>query len=167
MKTLKIKYLIIPFFIFIFSGCFSTKNYTLQRALQPNQLYTKHTYNDINISQALIQHFKQWKGVQYKYAGNSKKGIDCSYFVQDAFKKSLNVKIPRTTLYQSKMGIEVKNFKTGDLVFFKTGFKSRHVGIYLNKGHFMHVSTSKGVIISRLDNPYWDSHYWKTQRVIH
>lgn len=167
MRILKIKYLIVTIFIFTFSGCFSTNTYSVQRALQPNQLYTPYKYNNINISRALIQHFKQWQGVQYKYAGNSKKGIDCSYFVQDALKKSLNIKIPRTTLYQSKSGIEVENFRTGDLVFFKTGFKARHVGIYLNKGHFMHVSTSKGVIISRLDNPYWRSHYWKTQRVIH
>lgn len=165
---MKIKHyaLLIPF-IFIFSGCLFTQNQTYYKALQPQQLYTHFKYNNINVSQALIQHFEKWKGVPYQYAGNSYKGVDCSFFVQDALRKSINVKIPRTTLYQSKSGIEVDDFQTGDLVFFKTNFKDRHVGIYLSRGHFMHVSTSKGVIISRLDNPYWQSHYWKTKRVIH
>jgi len=153
-------------FTFIFSGCFSSQSHNVQRALPASSLYTQDLYKNKNISKELIAYFHQWRGVQYKYAGTTKKGVDCSYFVQDAMKQSLNIKIPRTTLYQSKMGKEVHNLKTGDLVFFKTSFKSRHVGIYLNKGHFMHVSTKKGVIISRLDNPYWRSHYWKTQRVI-
>lgn len=148
------------------SGCFSTKTAYVPKALQPHQLYTHDTYENQNISKALLDYYKQWQGVQYKYAGTSKKGVDCSYFVQDALKTSFNIKIPRTTKYQAQSGIEVSNKKTGDLVFFKTGYKKRHVGIYLNKGHFMHVSTSKGVIISRLDNPYWRSHYWKTQRIL-
>ena len=163
---IKIKYVLPILFIFIFTGCISTKTLTYQKALKTDQLITSDEYNDINISRALIKHFKEWRGVKYKYAGNSKKGVDCSYFVQDALKSSINFNVPRTTLYQSKMGYEVNDLKTGDLVFFNTGYKVRHVGIYLNKGHFVHVSTSKGVIISRLDNPYWKSHYWKTQRVI-
>jgi cell wall-associated NlpC family hydrolase len=96
-----------------------------------------------------------------------KKGIDCSYFVQDAL-KTIKVNIPRTTYYQSKSGYKIPKtqLQTGDLVFFKTTYKDRHVGIYLNKGHFMHVSTSKGVIISRMDNPYWTSHYWTSRRIL-
>lgn len=128
-------------FTFALSGCFSTKSHNVQKALSPSSLYTQDAYQNKNISKELIAYFKEWKGVQYKYAGTSRSGVDCSYFVQDAMKQSLNIKIPRTTLYQSKMGKEVHNYKTGDLVFFKTGSKSRHVGIYLNKGHFMHVST--------------------------
>ncbi len=167
MKTLKLTLVLL--FSLLFTGCFSTTNSTYtKKQININSLYTQDTYNNINISKALINHFKSWEGTPYKYAGNSKQGVDCSYFVQNTLKETLNIKIPRTTKYQSKTGLQINkhNLKTGDLIFFLTGKQKRHVGIYLNDGHFMHASTSKGVIISRLDNPYWSKHYWKTQRVI-
>lgn len=153
--------------IFLFTAC-SSKHIT-----RPNKsidaYYNNKEFNNINISRALLDHYKQWSGVRYKYGGNTKDGIDCSYFVQDAIQHSFNKKIPRTTLYQSKHGIEIdkKELQTGDLVFFLTGKKGgRHVGIYLDYGDFMHVSTSKGVIISTLSNVYWKKHYWKSQRIL-
>ena len=47
----------------------------------------------------------------------------------------------------------------GDLVFFKNARKSRtasHVGIYLKDYKFIHASTSDGVIVSDLREPYYD-----------
>lgn len=167
MKTIKISILLLS--VILFTGCLSTKNssYT-KKPININTLYTNTTYNNINISQALIEHFQEWKGTPYKYGGNSKSGVDCSFFVQNALKDSLNVTIPRTTKYQAKTGFTINksSLKTGDLVFFLTGRQKRHVGIYLKNGHFMHASTSKGVIISRLNNPYWNRHYWKSVRIM-
>ena len=113
--------------------------------------------------------YSEWKGVKYKYGGNSKNGIDCSAFIQKAYKDKLNIKIPRTTLLQSKIGKQINKsqLELGDLVFFRTGKNSRHVGIYMQNGNFMHASTSKGVIISKLSNIYFNKHYWKAQRVIY
>ncbi|MFA0501936.1 NlpC/P60 family protein, partial [Vibrio sp. 10N.222.46.A1] len=54
---------------------------------------------------------------------------------------------------------------SGDLVFFKTSMTVRHVGVYLGNNQFLHASTSKGVIISRLDNPYWASKFWHFRRL--
>lgn len=161
------KYVLIILTLFLFSGCFSTQRYTYTPAINPDNLYTDYTYNNLNVSEQLITHFKKWQGVKYKYGGNSKNGVDCSYFVQDSL-KNIQVSVPRTTYYQAKLGQMVSRtqLQTGDLVFFKTSSKDRHVGIYLNKGHFMHVSTSKGVIISRMDNPYWNRHYWKSKRIL-
>jgi len=39
------------------------------------------------------------------------------------------------------------------------------VGIYLEKNKFLHASQKKGVTISRLDNVYWKSNYWKSVRI--
>jgi cell wall-associated NlpC family hydrolase len=55
----------------------------------------------------------------------------------------------------------------GDLIFFKTGFNSRHVGIYLKDGKFLHASTKRGVTVSKLNNIYYSKHFWKIRRVIH
>jgi cell wall-associated NlpC family hydrolase len=65
--------------------------------------------------------------------------------------------LPRSTEAQARIGepIAISELRTGDLVFFKTSWKTGHVGIYLNDGFFMHASTTKGVMISSLENPYW------------
>lgn len=122
---------------------------------------TKSLNND------LYSFYKQWQGVKYKFGGNSKKGIDCSAFIQKAFKEKLDLKIPRTTALQSKVGKEINKdeLETGDLVFFRDG-RNRHVGIYMEDGNFMHASTKKGVTISKLSNSYFSKNYWKSQRII-
>ena len=68
---------------------------------------------------------------------------------------------------QSKIGKEIRkdDLKAGDLIFFKTGSASEHVGIYLEKNKFLHASQKQGVTISRLDNVYWKSNYWKSVRI--
>jgi cell wall-associated NlpC family hydrolase len=53
----------------------------------------------------------------------------------------------------------------GDLVFFKTGVKTRHVGIYIERNLFIHASTSSGVILSRLNDTYWKRNFWKAVRI--
>lgn len=53
----------------------------------------------------------------------------------------------------------------GDLVFFKTGKRQRHVGVYIGKGNFLHASTSVGVTISSLDNSYWQQKYVTSKRI--
>ena len=53
----------------------------------------------------------------------------------------------------------------GDLVFFHTG-KTKHVGIYIDNGEFMHASTKIGVTISKIDDDYFRNRYWKATRVL-
>lgn len=152
--------------ISLFTAC-SNKNVNISKK-NTNSYVNNKEYKNINISQALLSHYKQWQGVKYKYGGNTKNGIDCSYFVQDAINSYFDKSIPRTTLYQSKLGVQINksSLETGDLVFFITSKKGgRHVGIYLDYGDFMHVSTSRGVMISSLNNPYWSKHYWKSKRI--
>ena len=117
--------------------------------------------------QALYDHYNEWRGVRYKLGGLSKRGIDCSGFVYVTYKSRLGINLPRTTKLQSELGKKVskKDLKTGDLVFFKTGKITKHVGIYLEENMFLHASASKGVMISRLDNVYWKSNYWKSIRI--
>ena len=81
--------------------------------------------------------------------------------------QKFGIDVPRSTEYQSQVGQSIKKhqLRAGDMVFFKTGVKVRHVGIYIDKGDFIHASSSKGVMISNLDNPYWSSAYWKAKRL--
>ena len=110
---------------------------------------------------------KQWKKAPYKLGGLSKKGIDCSGFVHITYKERFGISLPRTTARQAKMGTKItrQQLRAGDLVFFKTGLKVRHVGIYIENGKFLHASTSKGVMISNINNRYWKKVYWKSMRI--
>ncbi|MGR5557083.1 C40 family peptidase [Vibrio fortis] len=122
---------------------------------------------DQQTTQAYMSVYKEWQGVPYHFGGTSYNGIDCSAFVQVAVLNATQQALPRTTLDQSKQGVEIayEQAKSGDLVFFKTSPKVRHVGVYLGNKQFLHASTSKGVIISRLDNPYWASAFWHFRRL--
>ena len=121
-----------------------------------------HHFIQSNLS---AQH-KRWVGTPYQLGGMNKRGTDCSGFVALSYQSLFNIKLPRETKSQAKLGwfIPRKRLQSGDLVFFKTGRSLRHVGIYMGEQVFLHASTSRGVIKSRLDNPYWDSHYWKAKR---
>nr|WP_217904606.1 NlpC/P60 family protein [Vibrio floridensis] len=113
------------------------------------------------------QFFLDWQGTPYLFGGDSKSGIDCSAFVQQAFTHAYQRSLPRTTKAQVQYSVEIRwdEKQLGDLLFFKTSKSDYHVGIYLTDKQFMHASTSKGVIISRLDNPYWASTFWQVRRV--
>ncbi|MDW0114026.1 NlpC/P60 family protein [Sporosarcina saromensis] len=120
-------------------------------------------------SSSLVNTSKQYISTPYVYGGSTPSGFDCSGYTQYVFKKE-GVSIPRTTNDQYARGTAVSksNLQTGDLVFFKT-FGSRpvsHVGIYIGSGKFIHASTSKGVMISSVNDPYyWGSRYVGAKRI--
>jgi probable lipoprotein NlpC len=97
----------------------------------------------------------------------SKRGIDCSGFVYVTVYHQLGIRLPRNTRSLLRLGehIAQSDLQTGDLVFFKTGRSLRHVGIYLEKGLFMHASTHEGVTMSSLDETYWANTYWTARRL--
>jgi lipoprotein Spr/probable lipoprotein NlpC len=114
----------------------------------------------------LYAQYNYWRGTPYKYGGLSLRGVDCSGFVHQAYKAVYNISLPRSTSDQIRRGQAVSRteLKTGDLLFFKTGWKVRHVGIYVEKGKFMHASSSRGVTISNLNDAYWRKSYTQARR---
>lgn len=123
--------------------------------------------NSALVRQQLYAQYREWKGTRYQIGGLSRRGIDCSGFVYVTFKSKLGVVLPRSTELQAESGESVSRdaLRAGDLVFFRTGIFVRHVGVYLERGHFLHASTSRGVMISELDEAYWKSRYWKARRI--
>jgi len=119
------------------------------------------------VKQVLYAQYEQWKTVKYKSGGMSKDGVDCSGFVSLTYDSRLGIKLPRSTDEQVNLGTPItqRELIAGDLVFFKTGRATRHVGIYLEDGKFLHASTEKGVMISRMDDAYWTKTYWKAVRL--
>ena len=132
---------------------------------KPSKTYQESTINYHDLDKLYPYHNK-WHQTPYKYGGFGSQGIDCSAFVQRAYYDLFGMRIPRTTKEQVNTGKKVSrsNIKTSDLVFFKTGYNARHVGIYLQHGDFIHASSSQGIIISNINDPYWKKRYWMTRR---
>lgn len=159
------------FAILFLAGCAGTptSESQLESSLEVNFLSQSEKYSEPEWTKtALSKHFREWESVRYKFGGLSKQGVDCSGFVYLTFLHQFGVKLPRNTALQSKIGETVaqNELKTGDLVFFKTGFSSRrHVGIYLGQRKFIHASSSRGVTTSSLDSKYWSTAYWTAKRL--
>ena len=114
--------------------------------------------------------FIEYMNTPYLWGGTSKRGIDCSAFIQTMFYQALGVELPRTSLEQSGVGepVEKEDLKFGDLVFFDTMRKGRvtHVGMYLGNGFFAHSGSKTGVAVASLDNEFYTRVYLKAKRVI-
>ena len=119
------------------------------------------------VRSVLLEQYSQWQGTPHRMGGMSRNGVDCSGLVHRIFRAELGHELPRTTKQQVRVGKPVSRgeLRPGDLVFFKTGYKTRHVGIYTGDSRFLHASSSEGVSMSDLDNQYWVSNYWQSRRL--
>ena len=110
----------------------------------------------------------QYRGVPYKYGGSSPQGFDCSGLVMFVYDKN-GKKLPRTADKQFEFGsaVDKKDLKAGDLVFFAaSGKEPSHCGIFAGNGNFIHASSSHGVMVSPLTDPYWRPKFIGARRVL-
>jgi hypothetical protein len=123
---------------------------------------------DVALLTRLHAAHQRWDGTPYRFGAASRDGTDCSGFVQRVFAETFGMALSRSTGTQVLEGEEISRdeLRPGDLVFFQTGRRQRHVGIYLRNGHFLHASTQRGVTIDRLGAGYYDRTYWTARRVL-
>ena len=135
-----------------------------QGGLHP-KLRTNRPKSGLIGDKALAQVYNEWGGTRYRMGGSTKRGIDCSAFMQTAFLDAYGVELPRTTSEQRSLGRQIQKheLRKGDLVFFR---RNNHVGVYIGNNQFMHASSSQGVTISSLDESYWARNYTQSRRVM-
>ncbi len=161
--------------LFSFSSCSSSK---AARSSASSDQGVRSEYAEIMDVEAdelerieLYRTVDEWMGTPYAYGGQSTEGVDCSGFVGHVYRKIYGVSLPRQVegIYErcDRTFRRQKKLEEGDLVFFdiKRGKKASHAGIYLQNGHFVHASTSSGVVISKLSNPYYDKHFHRGGRI--
>ena len=124
-----------------------------------------------HIGRKVADEAKTWVGTPYKYAGKEKgRGTDCSGMVMTIYLDVAGVAMPRNSAEQGEFCESIKehNVEAGDLVFFAIGkdsSKISHVGIMIDGLRFVHASSSKGVIISDMETPYYRRNFKKYGRV--
>lgn len=115
----------------------------------------------------LYQFVYDWLGTPYRLGGNSKKGIDCSKFSLALYENVFNTSIGYNSRnqYAETTPVRKSELQPGDLVFFKIRSRNiTHVGVYLGDDKFAHASSSRGVMISNLNEAYWKRYYYNGGR---
>lgn len=177
---MKPKYFIPFYLLFILASCGSSrmkskKMETKKPPITANDNNGSETISDSENIPTLIHAIREnaldFLGTRYKYGGTTKKGMDCSGLIYTAFQTE-GVPLPRTAREMSLQGdrIGLKALEVGDLLFFQTNKNHKvinHVGMVtqVEKKLFIHSSTSRGVIISSLEENYWKRHFVMARRM--
>ena len=177
------KYLLSTMVAAVLVSCGSSRNVVVKREVPTKtvaktadvkSLESNFSGRNSFVVNDILKDAEKYLGAPYKYAGTTSSGFDCSGFTGKVFSEN-NLDLPRRSADQANTGekIEIKNTKPGDLIFFATsgGTKVSHVGIVHDIGNdgevkFIHASTSKGVIISSLNEKYWNKAYLFARRVL-
>ncbi|MGM9991645.1 MAG: NlpC/P60 family protein [Candidatus Bruticola sp.] len=121
----------------------------------------------MGVNGRLVDNAHKYLGTPYVFGGTGNGSFDCSGFTMKMY-EMYGVSLPRTADVQYGVGVKVPfgAEMPGDLVFFETYLPGpSHVGIYIGDGKFIHASSSKGVTISRLSQPYYAARYLGAKRV--
>lgn len=116
----------------------------------------------------LLELIDKWWGTKYCMGGSTDNCIDCSAFTQLILKEIYQQSLPRTSQEQFNIAekIDLEELREGDLVFFNTGGRDiSHVGVYLLNNKFVHAATSGGVMISDLNEKYWQPKFRGAGRI--
>jgi len=107
--------------------------------------------------------------IMESYLGESHSKLDCSALVHQVYLRYSGINLPPDTkkLYLLVKTVQKEELSFGDLVFFtEDGSSPFHVGIYTENNQFVHSSSSRGVILSSLDEKYYARRFLGGRRVI-
>ncbi|WP_044402389.1 C40 family peptidase [Lacinutrix sp. Hel_I_90] len=170
--------------VFSLSSCGSAKNRRVittkskttkaTRPVKRTQTVVRSATLELPLAKDIIKNAEKYEGTRYKYGGTTKKGMDCSGLIYTAFKEE-NITIPRVSHAMATSGdwIDLKEVQKGDLLFFATKKNNRsvnHVGLVTaikdDDVEFIHATTSRGVITSKLKEKYWYFAFVQARRVL-
>lgn len=161
---LNFRYIIVAAVLILMTGCAGK---TVKTGSQGLQNLPSGPLSDGQIRMSLLKEFKLWEGTPHVMGGNTRRGVDCSGFVYQVFKRVLNINTPRSTKLLMTAGEKIKRsgLQPGDIVLFKPPSYPRHIGIYVGGNKFIHTSKSRGVTIGDLNNSYWKKCYFSSRRL--
>jgi lipoprotein Spr len=113
----------------------------------------------------IIKTAQKYLGVPHCMGGTTTKCMDCSGLLFTVF-ASHGISLPHNSEEQARYGIIIagmNELKKGDLLFFIRSYKTNrfitHSGIYIGNNNFIHASSSKGVIITSINDRWWKERF--------
>ena len=123
-------------------------------------------------AEAIIETARGYLGVPHCMGGTTARCMDCSGLIFRVF-STHGITLPHSSEEQARYGriiSEKEMLMPGDLLFFiRTYNTSRiitHTGIYIGDRSFIHTSSSRGVFITSIDDPYWSGRYIFGTRIL-
>jgi cell wall-associated NlpC family hydrolase len=120
---------------------------------------------------AIIKTAQKYLGVPHCMGGTTMKCMDCSGLLVTVF-ATHGIKLPHSSEEQARYGriiTGMEKLKKGDMVFFIRSYRTNqfitHSGIYTGDGKFIHTSSSNGVTVTSLKDPWWSERYLFATRV--
>jgi cell wall-associated NlpC family hydrolase len=121
---------------------------------------------------AIIETARGYLGVPHCMGGTTSRCMDCSGLIFRVFSIH-GIALPHNSEEQARYGqiiTEREMLIPGDLLFFvRTYNTSRlitHTGLYVGEGRFIHTSSSRGVITTSLNDPWWSQRYLFATRIL-
>jgi len=97
--------------------------------------------------------------------GTTIKCMDCSGLLVTVF-ASHGIRLPHNSEEQARHGRiinGISQLRRGDLVFFIRSYQTSrfitHSGIYIGNDRFIHASSTNGVTITSLNDPWWNEKF--------
>ena len=134
---------------------------------------TEKKINIHNISaDEIIMTAKKYIGVPHCMGGTTMKCIDCSGLLVAVFAR-YGIALPHKSEEQARFGKVISGMDQlikGDLVFFIRTYRTSdfitHSGIYIGNNKFIHTSSSSGVTITSLSDPWWKEKFIFGTRIL-
>ncbi|STF30869.1 lipoprotein [Escherichia coli] len=103
-------------------------------SLQASQDEFENLVRNVDVKSRIMDQYADWKGVRYRLGGSTKKGIDCSGFVQRTFREQFGLELPRSTYEQQEMGKSVSrsNLRTGDFSSVPCRFQRDAMSVFIS-----------------------------------
>jgi cell wall-associated NlpC family hydrolase len=120
----------------------------------------------------IIKTAQKYLGVPHCMGGTTMECMDCSGLLVTVF-ASYGIQLPHNSEELARYGKIIAGMDElikGDLVFFIRTYKTdkliTHSGIYVGNNKFIHTSTSNGVTITSLNDPWWNEKFIFGTRIL-
>lgn len=154
---------------------FWAEHYMGAKRLTEEEIIALHpsTYKDHD--HPAVREAMNYLGTPYEFGGNSLAAFDCSFFIQEVFRESMDVYLPRVTIDQFNVGNDMsrESLEPGDVLYFsdvdirisdREEGEVTHAGIYVGNNYMIHASRTEDMTQISFLNEYWSDAFTGVKR---